>query len=382
MQIHNFYSDVLLSVRLLFDNHIFRSDLIKSYSFNIANRSIELSKNDYTTNYEFPAAIVRLDDDQYHFGERPNVIQHHAVENINMIPVLVDLKTGNKIFVQEEHVNININISINCESQFQAKEMEFAIKRVLPANKRIQLLKFTSFLEIPSEILLNHDINFNDNEVANLFIKMNRNLGNIEHCYSLQYEPIINLASINTNISDSSQRSFSVECQLIYSIQMPMWLIFDKYASIVKRINLDFTRFGNEPISDNSMRPVFGKTKHDKYADSINVVKRNLVVYSLDEFSLTKLDGINPKYIFAIQFLKDDFKLSNDYKINIFDIESKFHHDVKPTIIDETVNEIRFQFSQYEIDAYFNATLTRPIIIQFVNIRKFIDNNDEQENII
>jgi len=175
--IHNFYSDFLLSIKTLFDNIIFPNNLIKHYSFNFANRTFELSKRDYKPNRSLPSIIIILNNDEYIFGERPTNIMYSTLENINQIPVLLD-KTNNKVlYVQEEQTTISLSLTINCDSQFQAKEMEFIIKRFLPFNKYTNILSFASFIEIDKEFLLNNDINFNDHEIINLFTKLNKNIG-------------------------------------------------------------------------------------------------------------------------------------------------------------------------------------------------------------
>jgi hypothetical protein len=73
--IHSWYGDLLLSVRVLFDNHIFQNrEYIKRYEFNMGNRTIQLPV-DYKPNFEFPNIIVTLNDDVPSYGQRPDVAQ-------------------------------------------------------------------------------------------------------------------------------------------------------------------------------------------------------------------------------------------------------------------------------------------------------------------
>src|SRR6056297_3543108 len=109
MQIHNYYSDLCLSVRTIFDKYIFPPDLIRSYDFNIANRTFKIDK-DYKTQFELPACIVVLNDDHYLFGERPNIIQEVGPSNVMEQTVLLNAETNDEIFVQEEHIQTSISV--------------------------------------------------------------------------------------------------------------------------------------------------------------------------------------------------------------------------------------------------------------------------------
>lgn len=380
MQIHNFYSDLLLSIRTLFDNKIFNPTFINSYSFNIANRSFELSKKDYKPNYALPAAIVTLEEEEYTFGERPNIIQRFKTENINTIPVLVDNYSSNVIYIQEEHSDIKINVRINCESQFQAKEIEFRTKRILPLNKYIQLLEFTSFLEIPAAYLKTLGMDFNNREIANLFMRLNSNTGFPEYCYSLHFNPLIKLNSITSNISDKTQRSFSVDISLSYQIQVPVWIVNDKLPDTIENINIDFTSFGHEPISYNSMRPIINDVdQRSKYGDVANRILCNLLIHDIQEsqFEYTKLT--NPKdenkYIHFVRINLSRFveygieTIIETNKINIFDKYGNFHKNISNFNIDDSDENniiLTLELSDEQLEL-LNGDLTNPSIIQFVS---------------
>jgi len=375
MQIHNFFSDTLLSIRTLFDTIIFPPKYIKSYEFNIANRSFTLSKNDYTTQYPFPTAIINLVDDNYSFGERTNTIQHTTLSNFNQISVLQDSKpNGNIIRLQEEQTQIKISILVNCESQLESKEVEYRIKRNLPVNKYIQLFNFTSFLEIHPTILLTYDLDFNTRSIINLFNKLNKNTGNIEYCYAVNYKPLIKLDSISTSIQDSGQRSFPVNIELTYQIQMPIWLCLERAAQPITNINIDFHKFGNEPISENSVRPIYNNTIVDKYGNAQRYSIRNLLVHDLYDYqSSTITNEPDSPFTFKLGFAEDDFKILPDFEYDIFDIHGDLHKNVKPSLVDVKANSITFNFSITEIENYYRATQTTPIIIQFMINRINLD---------
>jgi len=367
MQIHNYFSDLLLSIRTLFDNIIFKPNFIKYYSFNIANRTFELSQNDYKPNRELPAAIISLNDERYSFSERPTNIQNLTIENINQIPVLYDIITDQYIFVQEEQVNVPITVNINCESQFQAKEVEFYVKRFLPLNKYIQLYAFTSFLEIDPHILFKLKMDYTQRYITNLFTRLNKNLGKAEYCFSIKYEPLVRLESIDPQISSSTLTKFTTNMQLDMLIQMPLHFLYNDPKPIIERINVDFTRFGHEPISENSMRSVTGTCEQLRLTTPNKLVRRNLLVHDLEEFSLDTLIVNEISYkLFAITFEFEDFIIKENFEFNFFDVNTRFHRNIKPTLLDTDTNTVKFQFTEEEYNNYFKAEMTKPIIVQFV----------------
>ena len=256
MEIHNYYSDLLLSIRSLFDNYIFPPDYIKSYDFNIASRSFAIHK-DFETQFEFPACIATLNDDHYVFGERPNVIQRHiGLSNVNQIPVLHNYENEYRLLIQEEQVQTAISVIINCESQLQAKDIEHRIKGWLPLSKWIQFLEFTSFLEVPTQYLQTLGFKPHDHQILNLFTRIDKDKGEVDYCYSVKYRPHIRLENITTTISDSSQRSFPVNIELNYLTQAPMFMFCDKEPGVIESINIIYSKFGNEPIADYPMQAV------------------------------------------------------------------------------------------------------------------------------
>lgn len=364
--IHNYLSDVLLSFRILFDSVIFRSDFIRSYEFNIANRSFTLSSVDYRPAYEFPACIITLNSENPSFGERPSVIQRLPISNTNIFPVVYDSETERVVYLQEEQTQIMVSVVFNCETQLQAKEIEFRIRRFLPLNKYIQLFQFTSFLEIPERLLLTQGINFNDHEITNLYTRMNKNTGSVDYCFSMRYEPLIRLDSSTVTIADSTQRSFPVNLEIMYQVQMPMWISFDQLPGEIESIHLDFSSFGHEPISENSTRPI-NKNKDDIYDNKRRLVKRNLLVHDLSDFEFTEFGELD-KVSFAIQFSEDDFIISADFEFDIFDVDGRLHTNVPSALVDTGLNKVVFEFTLEDYNSFYQASLTTPIIIQFIEV--------------
>lgn len=251
MFIHNFYGDLLLAVRILFDNHIFQNrEYVKRYEFNMGNRTIQLP-HDYKPNYEFPNIIVSLNDEAPSYGQRPSVSQKIPGFNLDQTPILYNQTNEEVLLVQEEMVNVPISSTINCESQFQAKEVAALVKRWLPINKFISFLTFTSYLEVSSDFLSSAKFDPAIHSIVNLYTKLNKRTGEIDYCYSLQYDPFIRLDSITTAIPDSTQRSFQVVVDITLMLQMPLFMFSDKLQTVAERIDIQINPLSKfEPIND------------------------------------------------------------------------------------------------------------------------------------
>jgi len=249
--IHNFYGDLLLSVRVLFDQHIFQNrNYIKRYEFNVGNRALQLPV-DYKPNFEFPNIMVMLNDDVPTFGQKPTVTQNLTSFNIDQTPVLYNPVTEEVLCVQEEMSNVPITCTINCESQFQAKEIAAIVRKWLPINKFIQFLDFTSYLEVSPMYLDKNHFNPATQQISNLYAKLNKRTGEIDYCFSLSYKPFIRLDSISTAIPDSVQRSFQVVVDITYMVQRPISIFNEKQPGTIERIDMlinPSTVF--EPIND------------------------------------------------------------------------------------------------------------------------------------
>jgi hypothetical protein len=317
MQIHNYYSDLLLSIRSLFDKIIFAPATIRHYDFNIANRAFAIDK-EYKTQFEFPACIVTLNDDHYIFGERPNVIQQFGPENKMQHVALYNMDNRKEVIVQEEHVQTNISIIINCESQLQAKDIEFRIKRYLPMNKYIQLLEFTSFLEISYEYLHTLEFDLYGHKILNLFTKHNENTGKVDHCFSMTYKPHIRLESINTSIADASTRSFPVNMEVSYLTQMPMYVFAALDPGPIESINVHYSRLGYDPIADYPVQKVLNVFKDIMLEEDLGspVPKR------ITENGTWKVDPSTGVLTWTDRFTNDTFPVVSAPKEGEWKVES------------------------------------------------------------
>jgi hypothetical protein len=301
--IHSWYGDLLLSTRVLFDTHIFQNrNYIKRYEFNMGNRTIQLPI-DYKPNFEFPNMIVTLNDDTPSYGQRPDVAQKIPGFNLDQTPVLYNQTNGTVLLMQEEMVNIPISCTINCESQFQAKEIAALIKRWLPINKFISFLQFVSYLEVSGEFLSKASFDPVTQVISNLYTKLNKRTGEIDYCYSLQYEPFVRLDSITSAIPDSTQRSFQVVVDITYMVQQPLFMFSDIQPGTIEKIDILINpSTGFEPINDYPSSKIINYLNADITTLKKGFVRRTFLVtdvipvetiINLDTVSLTSSQVTN-----------------------------------------------------------------------------------------
>ncbi len=356
MFIHNFYSDLLISTRVLFDNYIFQyPNYIKKYEFNYGNRVFQLDP-EYKTNYEFPVILVNLNNPTPTFGQRYETLKPIQLPNVNHTPVLYNLTNNKILYVQEEQTNVSLSVTINCESQFQAREIEHVLLRYLPLNKFINLYSFTSFLEISNTFLNKNFFDINNHKILNLFDKMDNNTGEIEHFFSIQYSPLLRNESLTANITDSTQRSFQVTLELTFNIQLPIFL-FDDTNTNIEAININLGNFGGEFISD---YPVLKLIRDKETYDDTRTVKKQLLFS--DPGEIIEQD----EHLTRIVFKPDPefLKLYDDYTYNFIN-NNRIFKNVEHEFIEQE-NKVIFDFPTTYFDETFKIDYTKPFILQIV----------------
>lgn len=355
MEIHNLLSDYLVSIKILLDQHIFgfKPGFIKHYEFNMGNRAFQLGQKP-NVNYELPSAIVNiLDEDIYFGGRRTDLIKPNQNMNINKIPVLHNETQQVTLYLHEEHVRIPFSISINCESQLQAKEVSYQIRRILPLNKNINIFSFISFLELPLNILIN-SLKFNllNDVIDNLYTKLNYNTNNIDYCYSIQYNPLIRLDSSTVSISDSTQSTFQTQLELSYLIPLPHSLVVNEYY-LVELINFSFNTF-NHPIVVQPFTKISGLPNPTYH------IYRTLLIDN-EDYYISKTD--TQAYL-SIHFNPQDFLITEDYKFR-FRKYPNYYLNVTPTYFYTSENKVVFIFPVTDYNTYIKPELTSPTFVDF-----------------
>ncbi len=360
MYIHSFYSDLLLSTRHLFDNNIFKtSDYIQKYEFNYGNRAFQLD-SDYKQKFKFPIVIVNLGNVNSSFGQRTENLQPLQTSTTNQIPVLFNKTNGQYLYVQEEHSNVNLSITINCESQFQAREIEHVINRFLPLNKYIGILKFTSFLEISQQYISKEIFHLQEHDIINHYERLNTNTGEVDHFFSLQYEPLIKNESIATSISDSTQRSFQVTLELNYLIQLPIFMFTDK-DSFIDSINVNYGNYGYESIADYPVQKIINnKTNLDLHLETVRhqlVFSDHSIIHHNEDTNFTRI-RLEPN--------KKQIELKDYWKYNFIN-NGKIQKDMKFFFWEqEEINRVDFEMPRTVYEDMFEIDFDKPLIIQII----------------
>lgn len=418
MIIHNFFSDVLLSVLNLYENYIFHTkpyfrdrlvdsipeSFFKSVQFNIGNRNYQIGDYKEAGQLEFPTGLFTFVSDETAFGKTAALIGHHRIMDVNEILGTYNKQTRHEIRMREEQAILYLTVQINCESQLQANEVVHQIKRFLPPGKYVQLMPYSSFMEIPNFMFDNKANNPNIHDIDNLFLKYDDTVGDSTYYFQTYYKPMIRLNSANADISDSGMRSYTVLCDFSYLIQLPMWLFDTNDSEKITRINLGFM-IDKEPSSiivDNDFLNLDNK---EIMINDIQYVVRDkyIVDYNSSNFKDNKIILPKPKENFIISVGKvtnkkslvvDNKKIETQKPIfvDIYDLINSTLTSQKPQSENKnnlntkiTNNNINFEILDskfYEIqqnqttnnediiifiDDNTKPTLNNPVIIKFLS---------------
>lgn len=301
LRIHSFYSDLLLSIRYLFDNIIFEPGYIKHYEFNVGNRSFQL---EYKTQYDMPMAIINYQESHpslYH----PWLLLRTGNNNQSKFPVLFDSNKDLTLELQEEEYEIAVEVTINCESQFSAVELEHKIKSRTPLNKPLHLYSFYTFLEIPDEVLNPLMFDVNNDEIFNLYQKYDHTSDEVVHCCAIRYEPLIRLDNCASSIGTSETRSFSVSCSFVFITGVPV------YYDI--------------PASEKPTKNIADYLKEEKVA--IPVDKKQPILQLISKLSNDKLvKEYIPIVIDKSHSFNNNFIFDNEYDSSVVGKITKYHY--------------------------------------------------------
>ena len=365
MFIHNFFVDLMISVRSLFDKYIFSftNNYIKRYEFSVGNRPFQLGK-EYNPNFEFPSVIVNLGQDIYPYSVRVGTIKFMtSPDNVHKTLVLYNKSNLTAVHIQEEMSIVPIDITINCESLLQAKEIEHTIKKFLPQDKYVQFLNFVSFLEVPYEFLHKCKFNLVEHEIDNLYIRFNKNLDSVDYCFAVNYKPLIKLDSISTAGTDSSQRSFTLALSISYLIQIPEYIICEN-EGFIEKINVHYYKFGFEPIMNYPLQKIRKKLYYDE--NDNKYIIRNLIFF--DEKS-PQVYFTPEKVFFTVTFVKSEFELTDDMTFSFITTDCERFESDFDTILNKEDNKVTFIFDINDWQKNFKISLTSPAILQIWKFR-------------
>jgi hypothetical protein len=328
MKVHNFYSDVLLSLSYFINN--ITNNSINTFQYNIGSRSFTL---DYNPNYELPAAYVTYNNTT-HMNARPDSFLR-SFSNTNQIPVLYDIEKQLGLKIQEDMFLINIDIDLNADSQLHIINLKHDIETKIPLNKFLQFYKFTSYFEIGDDYLNPYLFDATIDTIENLYFKHDKILDILKYCFSVSYEPLIKLTSINFNNLDLTSGNYGLNLSFELMIQIPVTLLFN--YSLPSQKNADMSEVKQLFYSD-----VF-----------VPVLNSNLI--SEKGFIEFQLFHNDIKYNLNANYIKSDNKLVGHYHHTnfIFDFESEIKNEHITGIISGLVNNS--YVDNADVDLYVGA---------------------------
>ena len=354
MIIHNFFSDVMISILDIFEHYIFDNKtywfqtvvddqpgpktFFKDVQFNLGNRNWQIGNYKKAGQLEFPTGIFTLVSDETAFGKAANLLGHHRIWDVNEITCTHNKNTDIDIMLREEQAIIYLTVQINCESQLQANEVVHQIKRFLPPTKYEQFAPFSSFIQIPNYFFHTKYNNPNEHDIENLYVQYDGTTGEKNYFFLAHYKPMIRLNSVNAEISDNSSRSFPVLCDFNYLIQLPMWLFDTKDENTITRINLGLSMsdLKNSVVVDNN----FLTTNDEPFQLNgvyYKVKTRYLVEYDSEYYKNKRITIPKPENDFSIQISKLYPKEST--VVNWFG-SYQFHRDQESKYIRDMLNAL------------------------------------------
>lgn len=349
MKVHNFFSDVLLSLSYFLNNVL--NNEIKYFEYNIGNISFDLKFN---PNYVLPSSYITYNNSDY-FNIRPNSF-HRVTNNINQIPVLHNLTKDLTLFLQEDFIKLQISVSINSDSQLQIINFKYILESIVPINKYLNFYNFTTFYELSEEYINPFIFDVNKDKIINLYIKHDKIIDKNIYCFSVKYEPLIKSTNINFNTLESTETVYSINIDFEILIQMPIKLIFDlsKDYSKIKKISFNNVKI---PINGNYIELLLTNgnkvnckyevidnvliSKHPDYlfeALVLKTIKVGLINGLIDTiyYDNQEIYIINDAYflindcVFNIDLLKD---LEYKHLYNKYEIDKPIFKDIKHNII-------------------------------------------------
>jgi len=216
---YSYFADLLLSLRYYLNTVIFKSNVIKSFEFNIGSRTFQL---DYESQHELPAALINYQGSRA-VSTHTYTYQRTGMNNINSIPVLYNRTKDLQLNLQEELYEITIDITINCSTQLQALEIERVLQAFSPLDRYFQNYRFYSFMKVNKEFLHPNIFNPNTDLIYNLFTKYNRKTDTVDFCFAVEYNPLVKFETCQAQLSSSEARSFSVSCSVSVMTPIPIF---------------------------------------------------------------------------------------------------------------------------------------------------------------
>ena len=396
MLVHNVFSDLLTSTTYFLNNDILNDSYIKiqSFQYNIGNSSFQLDSN--KTQIDLPAAIITLQA-LTPVMNHPYVFHRNIANNMNKVPILYNRTKDIELFMQEEMYTVSVSININCESQLQALEIQFRMMNYIPLNKYLMAYKYISYLEIDKNFLNNYLFDVDRDRIENMFFKHNKYTDSFDHCFSIEYQPLIRLNACDITMDSSSASSFQVACSFEFMCHCPVFITGPKvdYSNLVSKNHLQYSKIPVAVIDNGAnilIELVDSTTKisrleiSNNFNPSINcAINGTFSNIKIDYDSVTMFNDI--KYDGIIHIVKD-IQTGDYLNIRCFIEGDRINgilreiQDVSPGIIrahfsglisnKEVFNYLDFQINEYssinEISTATNTIVNPPFYLSSYKI--------------
>ena len=377
MQTHNYYVDFLKAFNA-FIQKVFYQKPIQKIEYNIGSKTLLKHKLYNNENYEYPNAIIDLQD--IRIAEGVSSISRNAY---GLIPSLetsvpaINYTKMEKIVVDTQRYLLNFNIQINVESNADLFNFYHALTNSMPLNFTFVDFKYYYFVNI-TDIVSNWDF---ENEDVNNIIKMPdpTERDKIKYFTAIPVQPQLEIESINRN-EDKENNRYYITFNVLAATQIPTQ-IYGTGHDLIKRIiiNIDFNDPTQYPIlldiDENNYKRVKNSIKLNRdffepiylIKDSNNPQDETEEVYKEEIGYQIKIDGKLDTKLFELQLNSDVIDINST---NIFiPLEPKDNENNKESGI------------EIEYDDKNNITIIKILNPEYKIIKNYFEKfNSEQYN--
>lgn len=275
--IHNYYSDLLVSLANYFDN-VLGEDYIQNYQFNIGSKTFQLN---YKPQKALPSCIINYVSSQ--MSQYYDWFMHRVnIDNPFLIPIVYDSTKDLSLYIQEAQYEHVIEITFNCNSVMELLELQHKFEVYLPLNKYVEVFNYYTFLDIPQYFLNPLMFDTNRDTIYNLYTKRDTIKNELSQMASVKYDPMIRLDSLNPGSINSDNKSFSLIMSLTVLNPVPLYFQIpqDEIPNINKQINeikienICIPIYENVPIIKLSFHNL-DKCLQEEYVPLLNIIENN-----------------------------------------------------------------------------------------------------------
>jgi len=222
INIHNFYGDIIETFYNYLKNNVIHS--LVGFESNLINPGLKPLNNRHP-NQKLPFILFELNDTNQ--DESRQVIEGFAIgENFGQKIALHNHTKDLSVILQEDWVRISITATINCDSQLQALDIKHHLMTFFPLNNPLNYYEFSSFFKLPEYLIDKKIINPETDHIQNLYCMNHSTSGKYDYFYSVGYNPLIEVNSMDIQMSDANSTSFQVAMGIDFLTNIPIRMIY------------------------------------------------------------------------------------------------------------------------------------------------------------